>query len=123
MLKQIEFDVKTCSYDSVIIRLDVNRMQDDSLSPGETYFQNPVYVTVSKSNKGRTYKADVENVFLGAGENIYLSLECVQFFGEGDIRFSIRTQTGYLKEHPMARLEKLEIPVHIAISLWAWYIQ
>jgi hypothetical protein len=110
LLKHVEFEVKSCSYDSVIIRLDINKIQSESLSLGDTYLSNHVYETVRKSYKSKTCKINMTDDTLLKKGTIYIFLECVAYHGKGEIHFSMNTKAGYIKETPMALLEKYKCP-------------
>jgi hypothetical protein len=125
LLKQVEFDVKTCTFDSVIIRVNINKVQknqNDSLSLGDSFLQTPIYATVKKNNKKQTCKIDIEEGITVEKESVYLSLECVEYSGEGEIRFPIQTGSGYMIQEPMGPLEKIQVSVHIGLALWVYYM-
>ncbi|GHV27935.1 hypothetical protein FACS1894176_10240 [Bacteroidia bacterium] len=115
IVKQVKFEIKTCAYDSVKIRINMYKFKSDRQEVGEYLLSEPLYKTVEKSAKSKNYIVDIPEVITINQEDILLSFEFVHYSGEGHIYLPVYKGSGYVRETAMAKLEKT--PFNSGLSL------
>jgi len=120
LLRQAKVKVKTCTYDSVIVRVNLYSLKDDSV--GELISTRPLYATIKQNNKSQDYIIDFEEPLKINNTSVLLSMECVAYHGEEDskIVFPTNAGTGYSRSISLGEFEK--IPFNTALSLRVTYL-
>lgn len=110
IITKCKFTINSCTYDSVVYRLNFySDMNKDSITP---LYSKPIRVI--KNKKKQNYELDTF-IPIQQGANVFLSLECVQFYGAGEVRFPIYTGKSYHRAKSMDIFERL--PVRMGFSL------
>ncbi|MDR2809924.1 MAG: carboxypeptidase-like regulatory domain-containing protein [Tannerellaceae bacterium] len=89
ILKQVQFEIKTCTYDSVKLRINIYKFNSDTQEVGEYLLSEPLYKTVEKYTENKKITVDIPGLISVNQEQILLSFEFVQFFGEGHIHYPV----------------------------------
>ena len=121
LLRQVKVKVKSCSYDSVIVRVNLYNLKEGIV--GDLISTEPLYTTIFKNKKSQEYILDfVESIKISDG-SILLSMECVAYHGEVDskIVFPTNAGTGYSRSISLGDFEK--IPFNTGLSLKATYLK
>jgi hypothetical protein len=118
LLKQVQLEIKACTYDSVKIRINMYTFKSETQEVGEFLLSEPLYKTVGKSSKNKEYVVDIPEWISVAQEEILLSFEFVHYFGEGYIHLPVYKGSGYFKTVAMAKWEKAPFNSGISILVW-----
>jgi hypothetical protein len=119
LLKQVQFEIKACTYDSVKIRINIHTFDSETQEAGEFLLSEPLYTTVGKYANSRKYIVDIPEMISVDRAEILLSFEIVQFFGEGHIHVPAYKGSGYVRTKVMEKLEK--VPFNSGISILALF--
>ncbi len=107
ILKQIRFEVSDCTYDSVVVRINVYAFNSNTQAIGESYLQSPLYRIIKANNKNAEYYIEIlDDIQLSVSE-VFVSFGVVQYYGEGRLNFPVCSGAGYIREVCMAKLEKI----------------
>jgi hypothetical protein len=115
LLKQVRFKVTGCSYDSVVVSINICRFNSSAQTIGDSYLQKPLYKTIFMNKKSKQYSIDIpENIQIDPSE-VFISLGSVQFYGKGNLNLKSYIGTGYFRETSLAKLEKMPFSPNISI--------
>lgn len=121
LLRQAKIKVKSCSYDSVIVRVNLYDLSDGTV--GNLISTKPLYTTIKKNKKTQEYILDfVESIKIRKG-SILLSMECVAYYGDDNskIVFPTNTGAGYSRSVSLGNFDK--IPFNTGMSLKVTYLE
>lgn len=112
-LSAVEFKVLRCTHQSARIRINVYRIEPDTLM---NILHAPIYCDVPARDKSGIYRIEPdEAVVLGTGE-YFVSLEFVELNGDGQLRFPVFLHKSYTRESSLDRLKELPVNIGIAVS-------
>ena len=113
LLREVKFTVKNCSYDSVLIRVNIYKLKD--IEP--IYLHSPLHKMVYKNKKTSNHNLVINEQLVLNQEKVLVGIECVQVFGEGDIHFPAFIGAGYAREISLDQLEKTPFNPGVAVKV------
>jgi len=116
ILKQVNINISTCSYDSIFYRLNVYSAQDNMTF--KNILEEPIYLKMSKDTLGNPLKINLEPYNIIVNGDFMVSLELAKDLGEGELY--LYTGTGKLTYFRTTRQGSWQAsPVPISISVLA----
>lgn len=91
-LKDINFNVSKCTYDSVTYRVNIYRISDDKCY--ENILTEPIYISFTKDDINQTLSFDLSRYSIIVEGNILVALELYKDLGEGKLLFNTQYFTG-----------------------------
>jgi hypothetical protein len=93
LLKDLNLDVATCTYDSVTYRLNIYKLGNRNAYTN--ILTEPVYIHFSKDDIRKTVTCDLSKYSIYFEGNLIIALELYKDLGEGSLLFRTAFFTGY----------------------------
>jgi hypothetical protein len=92
VLKGINFNVATCTFDSVTYRLNIYMIENDIVT--SNIVTEPIYITFSKNQINKTITFDLSKYSILVEGDLLITLELFKDMGEGKLLFKTQFFTG-----------------------------
>ena len=114
-LKDINFNVAKCSFDSVTYRLNVYQLTDN-----KDYINillKPIYISFSKDNISNVISCDLRNYSILVEGNVLITLELYKDLGEGSLLFYTDPKPGFTMHKKTSEANWIRAPGVIGMYL------
>ncbi|MDH6358465.1 carboxypeptidase-like regulatory domain-containing protein [Parabacteroides sp. PF5-9] len=114
ILKKVNINVSSCSYDTIFYRLNVYRVKDEKTF--ENILRKPIYISASKELLEDTFSVDLMPHDITVDGDFLVTLEHIKDLGEGELVFcSSKKHTTYFRKTSQGEWQTAPVGVSISV--------